>query len=153
MPGREHEYDPDCSRECVSLATLRGEMKAGFAATNANVAIALEGVSNFRKHAERANRFFDRFESKADAEETAEKKRWKRSDKIAAVAVLAVILLPPVGWSTAQAVKFFSDLYQITQEYHRIHINEIHPQKGFWNQPQRSVSSLQSPPPAHALNE
>jgi hypothetical protein len=28
MEEREHEYGPQCRQECVSLATLRGEVKA-----------------------------------------------------------------------------------------------------------------------------
>ena len=112
--------------------------------------IALEGVGNYRKHAERANRFFDRFEAKADAEERAEAKRWKRSDKIAVAAILAVVLLPPVGWSTAQAVQFFHDLYEISLEWHAVHKGEIPSKKSIFEPPYTGLQSRQQTPPQDA---
>ncbi len=49
----------------------------------------------------------------------------RRRNKIAIASILVVALLPPVGWSTAQAVRFFRDLYQIVQEWHTTHQGEI----------------------------
>jgi hypothetical protein len=54
-----------------------------------------------------------------------EKKHWKRSDKIAAAAVLAVCILPPAAWLIPHTVTFFKDLYGMAQEYEKLHKSEI----------------------------
>lgn len=54
-------------------------------------------------------------------------RRWKRSDKIAAIAIIVVAMLPPVTWSTAKTIKFLSTLSQIAQEWEQIHHSQIHP--------------------------
>lgn len=77
-------------------------------------------------------------------ERAARSRRWKRSDKIALLAVLSVILLPPSGVLTAKAVNFFGDLYQITQEWHQLHKSEI-PKKSSSSNAEPSVSSSQKP--------
>ena len=63
-------------------------------------------------------------ELRQDAEYTT-----RRKNKIAIASILVIALLPPVGWSTAQAVKFFRDLYQIVQEWHTTHQGEINRMK------------------------
>ena len=51
--------------------------------------------------------------------------RWKRSDKIAAAGVAAVVLIAVLAWPCAKVYSFFSDLYQITQEWHQLHQSEL----------------------------
>ena len=65
----------------------------------------------------RANSFFD----------MQEKRHWKRSDKIATVAVLAVCILPPAAWVIPHPVEFFKDLYGMAQEYEKLHKSELQP--------------------------
>ena len=95
-----------------------------------------DGVANFKAFKERgtqafdrADFFFDRFEPFLIDQEAQAKKQWKRSDKLAAMAILAVLILPPAGWVANRTVIFFSDLYQITQEWHTIHHSEIQEKK------------------------
>ena len=61
-----------------------------------------DGVANFKAFKERgtqafdrADFFFDRFEPFLIDQEAQAKKQWKRSDKLAAMAILAVLILPP----------------------------------------------------------
>jgi len=98
-----------------------------------------QGVSNFRNFQERGNKFFDRFEAIADEDEKVAKKQWKRSDKIAVMAILTVVFLPPIGYLSDKVVIFFGDLYQITQEWHQVHKSELH-QKSFANPPQKDYA-------------
>ena len=95
------------------------------------------GVTNFRDFQKRANTFFDRFDAIADEDEKIAKERWTRSQKLAAASILVVCLLPPVGWSTAQAVRFLGDVYAIVQEWHETHKGEI--QKKSWFTPSNPV--------------
>ena len=60
-------------------------------------------------------------------ERAARSRRWKRSDKIAAIAIFVVVMLPPVTWSTAKTVKFLNTLSQIAQEWEQLHHSQIHP--------------------------
>ena len=107
-----------------------------------------EGVANFKLFKERGNKFFDRFEAKADADEESEmraaKKQWKRSDKIAVAAIVAVCLLAPMGYVADKTVVFFSDLYQITQEWHAVHHGEIQQKKSFFV-PDPVITYMQKP--------
>ena len=62
-------------------------------------------------------------------EDDIRSRRWKRSDKIAAVAVLSTIMLPPLGYLTYRATSFFGELYQITQDWEKLHKSELEPLK------------------------
>lgn len=77
-----------------------------------------EGVANFRAFQIRGNTFFDRSEARMDAEEEAQKradkKKWSRSNKIAFLAIVIVVLMPPATWFTVQAKGMIEDLIQIT---------------------------------------
>jgi hypothetical protein len=76
------------------------------------------------------------------AEERAEKaKRWKRSDKIAVLSIMLVVL----AWPSKQVYAFLRDLYQIAQEYHAIHKSEI-PHKSSSEPPAQELQSHQEPP-------
>ena len=67
-------------------------------------------------------------------------KRNKRRLILAGIA--ATLLAVPIGWCGLQTEKFFSDLYQITQEWDQIHKGEVH-QKSFFSHPDPAVSSTQ----------
>jgi hypothetical protein len=56
-------------------------------------------------------------------------RRWKRPDKIAVAAILAVMILPPAAYVLPPTIIFFRDLYGIAQEYEKVHKTEIQ-QKG-----------------------
>ena len=55
-------------------------------------------------------------------EERAERRRrWKRSDKIAALGILLVLL----AWPSKKMLDFFSDVESIVQEWHEVHKGEV----------------------------
>ena len=82
-----------------------------------------EGVANFRAYQSRSNTYFDRSEARMDAEEKAQKladkRRWTRSNKIAFLAILAVVLMPPTTWFVVQAKVMIEDLMQFTDWYEK----------------------------------
>ncbi len=47
--------------------------------------------------------------------------RWKREHKLAAIAIIMTLM----AWPSLQAITFFRDLYQITQEWHQIHKSQL----------------------------
>ena len=48
-------------------------------------------------------------------------RRWKRSDKIAILGILIILL----AWPSAQAWSFIVDVYHVTQEWHQLHKSDI----------------------------
>jgi hypothetical protein len=69
------------------------------------------------------------------AEDRLEKrKRWTRSQKLAAVSIVTVCILPPCGVVAAKAINFFGDLYQITEEWHKDHQSKG-PSRSFLSSP------------------
>lgn len=117
-----HAGNCDEQQPCSEVVTLR-----------ANMATVLHDLYGNAKPGfiQEARDFFE--ESRAErsiryAKEEAEaKKRWKRSDKIAVAAILAVVLLPPAAWVVPHTISFFKDLYGMAQEYEKLHKSELHP--------------------------
>ena len=124
----------------LSLESTKGDIKG----IEGRIDFLTQGVANFRAFQNDSREFYSEQRAYRAAREQLEKdtaadkalrdaglelRKWKRSDKIALAAVLAVVILPPVGWTTAQAVNFFGDLYRITQEWHEVHKSELTPKK------------------------
>ena len=97
-----------------------------------------QGVTNFRAFQTRCNKYFDRFEAIA----YQDAKRAKRRLQIAAI--LAVLVIPPATWVSAQTVKFCQDLYQITQEWHDVHKTALD-KKSFFDPPQPAYTDSKKP--------
>ncbi len=112
---------------------------------------ALEGVSNFRKFQERGSRFFDRSEALMDAQEISEKKKWKRSDKIAAISILLIVLAPLVGLIANRAISFYEEMKQFHDEFKQIHKSDLIPKKSLAD-PQQQVYSVRNQPQDAGLN-
>ena len=93
-----------------------------------------EGVSNFRAHTERANRFFDRQEA---ATETIEKRR-KRNLSIALV--LIPILASALGWGIFNGARMIIEILRIEQNWKQTHPSEF----------VRPETMFSSPDPAYA---
>ena len=68
-------------------------------------------------------------------------RRWKRSDKIAAVGILILLL----AWPASQCWEFIHTVYQITQEWHEVHKAEIH-EKSVYEPPQKAYAVNRSQP-------
>jgi hypothetical protein len=122
---------PECADECAALRDLEKVVNENVLPS---LTKAIEGVGNFRVYQEesRANWADLKAERKLrkEAEEEAAKKKWKRSDKIAVVAILVVLLMPPIGWFTIRLGEFVSDVYQITKEWHELHKSQLPPKIG-----------------------
>jgi hypothetical protein len=119
----------DCeTQSCVGLVELRGEMETNFAELRPQLAKALEGVGNFRKHSERATKFFDRAE--AMWEDDQRRRKRNLAVAIAAFTVLAPFLL--IG--CARAVSLGVEILQIEQQWKAVHPSEFQPQKSLFDQ-------------------
>lgn len=86
----------------------------------------VEGVcDNFHDFKERGMKFFDRSEARMEAEdkakEEAKKKLWTRSQKIAALSIIAVIAMPPLSWFVVQGKEIIEKVIQVTDWYERHH--------------------------------
>ena len=157
MPDRRdsagHEFD--CA---VAIAELRGDMETQFAELRPQLAVALEGVGNFRIHAARVDKFCTQQETRWEQEEivakaaaelataqtvASEKRQWKRSDKIAVVAIMVVCCLPPVGYIADKTIIFLSDVYKITQEWDAVHKTELQQRKSFFSGPDKVYANVQ----------
>lgn len=67
--------------------------------------------------------------ARARAEDERVKKRWKRSDKLALLAIVATVLIAIGTLVVPTTVVFFKDLYGMAQEYEKLHRSEINQQK------------------------
>jgi hypothetical protein len=111
------------------FATLEGRMN-----------VVETGVSNFRSFQEESREFYveyrldkqKRVDAEAaalkeaqDAAELAEKKRWKRPEKIAAVALLITVLTTFSAWFVPKAWDFVVTDLKIHQEWHEVHKTDV----------------------------
>ena len=78
-----------------------------------------EGVSNFRKHSERAVKFFDTAEALWADQERRRKRNWQ------IVGLLALFLVPLSGWGCAKIVQAGVTIFQIEQEWKAAHPSEF----------------------------
>ena len=119
----------------TEIRTLR-EWKAGVMIEHETLKA---GVANFRVFQTDAREFFTRADERAKDHEKSRKMQWK-----VAIVVLG-LLATPATWLGGRSVKFFEDLYQITEEWHQIHHSEIQQKKSsLWPEP---VVSLSQKPP------
>jgi hypothetical protein len=65
-------------------------------------------------------------------QEDIEKRRWTRSQKIAVLAILSTVLLPPSAIVVPRIIDFCVTLDSIIQEWHEIHKTEIPQKKSLW---------------------
>jgi hypothetical protein len=105
---------------------------------------ALAGVSNFRKFQVDMRQVLSellseyrgdkaaRAQQENDAREAAERlesHKWSRTNKIAAVGVMAMFLVPASSWVIYHGFIFCGELYRITQEWETLHKTELDQQK------------------------
>ena len=75
-------------------------------------------------------------------EERADRRRrWKRSDKIAMLSILLILL----AWPSAQVWQFIHTVYEITQEWHQVHKGEISHHSFFTDPSQPVLESNRKP--------
>lgn len=89
------------------VAEIRGQI----AEMHPQIELAIAGVTNFRKHAERANQYFDRAEGALDAEDKRRANWWVKAGVIAVI--LAAVLIVPIqrGW------RLVSDVVKLTDDW------------------------------------
>jgi hypothetical protein len=90
------------------------------------------GVANFREFKEDAHNFFEEqrqyrvlrenterleTEAKDKAEKKYKEKKWTRMQKLTALGVVAVVVVPLTGWGYSVVSPIVSDIVQITQWY------------------------------------
>lgn len=109
--SRDIEYDPLCRQECIALTRLEGKMDTEFAAIRPDLKVALDGVSNFRKHAERANTYFDKAEAVFQADEKRRANAWKRW------AVIIVALVCIFAYPVERLWHLVADVVSLTEEW------------------------------------
>jgi gamma-glutamyltranspeptidase len=131
-------------RRIQNLEDRVTEIAADMASLKTENSHLVKGVANFRAFQERGNRFFDRFEAKADADEKAakdladkkksevEERRSKSNMRIAIAGIIAMFILPLAIYGTGKLVSVVSetwhklnDGYKIIQEWEQIHKSDI----------------------------
>jgi hypothetical protein len=111
------------------FATLEGRMN-----------VVEKGVSNFRLFQEESRDFYVEYrldkqkredvegaalKEAQDATELAEKRRWKRPEKIAAAALLITVLTTFSAWFVPKAWDFVVTDLKIHQEWHEVHKSQL----------------------------
>ena len=136
------------------------------------VDLALEGVSNFRKHAARANTYFDKAEAVLEADESRRKKNQRRNGVIGVVLLGISSFLGvkawDVGWALIGLAKDAPQIHKLTDDWMRYYSTPpddwtryynpapgtqkpvvppvpVKPHKSYFAQPHAGVSSNQVP--------
>ena len=137
------DHNPRMVSEHISSIKALEKAVSDFKEWKAGIMVEHEtlkaGVANFRVFQGEAREFFIRADDRAKEHEKRMKTQWKVG------VVILGLLATPATWLGSRSVKFFEDLYQITEEWHQIHHSEIQPKKSsLWPEP---VLSYTKPAP------